>query len=58
LYAFADSFAEEKDPFVEIDEPNENNNMATLTIVASTGIELAPSTLPDPSQLPPRWQPE
>jgi hypothetical protein len=58
LYGFADSFDAENAPFVEIDESNESNNMASQTVVASTGTELVPSSLPDLNNLPPRWQPE
>lgn len=58
LYAFVDSFDADGASFVEIAESNENNNLASQTIIAATGTELAPSAVPDLSQLPPRWEPK
>ncbi|MCK6626130.1 MAG: hypothetical protein L6R45_13270 [Anaerolineae bacterium] len=57
LYAFVDSFDAENASFVEISESNENNNLASLTVIAAAGTEVTPSALPDLSQLPPRWEP-
>jgi hypothetical protein len=57
LYAFVDSFAEEGTSFVEIAESDENNNLASLIIVAATGLEIEPSSVPDLNNLPPRWKP-
>jgi hypothetical protein len=58
LYAFADSFDLENAPFVEIDESNENNNMAgPLIVVATAGLDGDSAGLTDPSEIPPRWDP-
>lgn len=57
LRAFVDSFDAENASFGEVAETNENNNMRSPDNTVLSGTELAPSALPDLSQLPPRWQP-
>jgi hypothetical protein len=58
LYAFADSFDLENAPFVEINESDENNNMAgPLVVIAAAGSDGDSAGLTDPSELPPRWDP-
>lgn len=56
-YAFVDSYAQENVSYVEILESNENNNMAQPDVVAASGLEVEPSSVPDLTNLPPRWKP-
>jgi uncharacterized repeat protein (TIGR01451 family) len=59
VYAFVDSFDDANASFVEVQESDENNNMRTpdSIAVAITDQVVAPTSLPDLNNLPPRWQP-
>jgi uncharacterized repeat protein (TIGR01451 family) len=59
LYVYADSFSTDGSPNAGILESNETNNRAELHFInplAGTAV-IEPGSLPDPAQLPPRWDP-